>query len=78
MNATVLRRPSTRANLRWLGLSLAVIVVDQATKHWVLAVFRPGEDVPLTSCAGRGRAVHSAAAGNVRAGGDGGQRWLRL
>ena len=76
MNATVLRRPSTRANLRWLGLSLAVIVVDQATKHWVLAVFRPGEDVPLTSFASLVLAFNRGAAFSFLAGEDGWQRWL--
>ncbi len=52
--AAMTRRSCARAsaaNLRWLWLSLAVIVVDQATKHWILASFRPGEDLPLTSFA---------------------------
>jgi signal peptidase II len=51
VSATLLRRTAGPANLRWLWLSLAVIVADQATKRLILASFRPGEDLPLTSFA---------------------------
>ena len=32
---------------RWLGLSLGIVVVDQITKHLVLARFRTGERLPI-------------------------------
>src|SRR5512141_983085 len=32
---------------RWLAFSLVLIVVDQITKHAVLARFRPGERLPV-------------------------------
>jgi signal peptidase II len=38
---------SNPAWLRWLGLSAAVIVVDQITKWAILARFRPGERLPV-------------------------------
>ena len=34
---------------RWLWLSAAVIAFDQVTKHVILAAFRSGEEMPVTS-----------------------------
>ena len=62
MNTNVLRVTTSAANLRWLWLSLAVIVVDQVTKHWMLAAFRPGEDLPLTPFASLVLAFNTGAA----------------
>ena len=76
MNATVIRDAHPAANLRWLWLSLAVIIVDQITKHWVLASFRVGEDLPLTSFASLVLAFNTGAAFSFLAGEDGWQRWL--
>ena len=76
MNATVIRSAASGSTLRWLWLSLAVIVVDQATKHWMLAAFRPGEDLPLTSFASLVLAFNRGAAFSFLAGEDGWQRWL--
>ena len=76
MSTTVLRSTPTAANLRWLWLSLIVIVIDQATKHSVLASFRPGEDLPLTSFASLVLAFNRGAAFSFLAGEDGWQRWL--
>jgi signal peptidase II len=75
MNANVLR-VAPAANLRWLWLSVAVIVVDQVTKHWMLATFRPGEDLPLTPFASLVLAFNTGAAFSFLAGEDGWQRWL--
>jgi len=33
---------------RWLAVSLAVIVIDQATKALILANFLPGQQRPVT------------------------------
>ena len=76
MNATVVRGARADGPLRWLWLSLAVIVLDQLTKHWMLAVFRPGEDLPLTSFASLVLAFNRGAAFSFLAGEDGWQRWL--
>ena len=76
MNANVLRAAPSAANLRWLWLSLAVIAVDQLTKHWILATFRPGEDLPLTPFASLVLAFNTGAAFSFLAGEDGWQRWL--
>jgi signal peptidase II len=76
VNTTVLRSVPSGANLRWLWLSLVVIVVDQATKHAMLASFRPGEDLALTSFASLVLAFNRGAAFSFLAGEDGWQRWL--
>ena len=76
MNTTVLRTAPSASNLRWLWLSLAVIAADQATKHWMLASFRPGEELPLTSFASLVLAFNRGAAFSFLAGEDGWQRWL--
>jgi len=76
VNATVVRGARADGPLRWLWLSLAVIVLDQLTKHWMLAVFRPGEDLPLTSFASLVLAFNRGAAFSFLAGEDGWQRWL--
>ena len=76
MSTAVIRRVPTTANWRWLWLSLAVIVVDQATKHWILAAFRPGEELPLTPFTSLVLAFNRGAAFSFLAGEDGWQRWL--
>ncbi len=76
MNATTLRAPPSTSNLRWLWLSLGVIVVDQITKHWILATFRPGEDLPVTSFASLVLAFNKGAAFSFLAGETGWQRWM--
>jgi signal peptidase II len=76
LNTTVLRTSSSGAGLRWLWLSLAVVVVDQATKHAMLASFRPGEDLVLTPFASLVLAFNRGAAFSFLAGEDGWQRWL--
>jgi signal peptidase II len=53
-----------------------VIVVDQLTKHAMLASFRPGEDLPLTSFASLVLAFNRGAAFSFLAGEGGWQRWL--
>lgn len=32
---------------KWIGLALAVLVLDQLTKYWILATFVPGETRPV-------------------------------
>ena len=53
-----------------------MIVADQVTKRAILAAFRPGEDLPLTSFASLVLAFNKGAAFSFLAGEDGWQRWL--
>jgi len=61
---------------RWLWLSLAVIVLDQATKAAMLAAFRPGEVVPFTPFFSLILTFNTGAAFSFLAGEAGWQRWL--
>jgi signal peptidase II len=61
---------------RWLWLSLAVIVLDQATKHLVLSAFRPGEEKVLLPVLSLILAFNPGAAFSFLAGAAGWQRWL--
>ena len=76
MSATAIERPPTAGDLRWLALSALVVVLDQATKHWVLVALRPGEDLPLTPFASLVLAFNRGAAFSFLAGEAGWQRWL--
>ena len=75
MTAVAVRAPAS-ANLRCLWLALAVIVVDQLTKHLIVASFRPGEELPLTPFASLILAFNRGAAFSFLAGETGWQRWL--
>ena len=72
----MLRREPSKGNLRWLWLSLAIIIADQSTKHAMLAAFRPGDELPLTPFASLVLAFNRGAAFSFLAGEDGWQRWL--
>jgi signal peptidase II len=61
---------------RWLGVSLAVIAADQASKALVLAAFHPGEQLAVTSFFSLALAFNPGAAFSFLAGADGWQRWL--
>ena len=60
---------------RWLWLSLAVIVLDFATKQAVLASLRPGETVPVLPVFTLVLAFNPGAAFSFLAGASGWQRW---
>jgi signal peptidase II len=76
VNTAAMRHVPTIANWRWLWLSAFVIALDQLTKHWMLAAFRPGEDLRLTPFASLVLAFNRGAAFSFLAGADGWQRWL--
>lgn len=61
---------------RWLLLALLVIVLDLATKAWVVSLFREGEELPVTSFFSLVLAYNTGAAFSFMAGHDGWQRWL--
>jgi signal peptidase II len=61
---------------RWLGISLAVIVLDQLTKRWILANFQFGDSLPLTGFFNLVHARNSGAAFSFLAGEGGWQRFF--
>jgi len=61
---------------RWLLVSVAVVAADQATKALILAAFKPGEELPVTSFFSLALAFNPGAAFSFLAGADGWQRWL--
>lgn len=61
---------------RWLWVSVAVIALDQLTKHAILASFRPGEERVLLPVLSLVLAFNTGAAFSFLAGQDGWQRWL--
>jgi signal peptidase II len=61
---------------RWLWLAVAVIVADLATKAWVVAVFREGQELPVTSFFSLVLAYNTGAAFSFLAGAGGWQRWF--
>jgi signal peptidase II len=60
----------------WLVASAAVVAADQLSKAAVLAAFRPGEQLALTSFASLVLAFNTGAAFSFLAGEGGWQRWL--
>ena len=44
-----LAAPTPRPWWRWLLLAAAVIALDLATKAWIVALFREGQELPVTS-----------------------------
>jgi len=77
-DTTVLTTPAAPAVpwTRWLWISVAVIVLDQVTKVAILATFRVGEEVPITSFFSLVLAFNTGAAFSFLAGAAGWQRWL--
>ncbi|HEV2221321.1 MAG TPA: signal peptidase II [Casimicrobiaceae bacterium] len=62
--------------LAWLWLSAAVIALDQASKHLILAAFHPGQELALAPFMSLVLAFNSGAAFSFLAGAAGWQRWL--
>ena len=61
---------------RWLWISVAVLIADQATKAAVLAAIREGEGWPVTGWFSLVLTYNSGAAFSFLASGSGWQRWL--
>jgi signal peptidase II len=60
----------------WLGLSGAVIVLDQLAKAWIAANFRLGESLPLTSFFDLVFVFNAGAAFNFLRDAGGWQKWF--
>lgn len=67
--------PASRG-LRWLWISLLVVLLDQAAKHWILVTLRPGGEIVLAPFASLVLAFNTGAAFSFLAGAAGWQRWL--
>ena len=61
---------------RWLGLSLAVIVLDLASKQVILEMLRPGEEKVVLSFFSLVLAFNAGAAFSFLADASGWQRWF--
>jgi len=70
------RRTAAPQWWRWLGLAAAVIVLDLATKAWVVSIFREGQEMPVTSFFSLVLAYNTGAAFSFLAGAGGWQRWF--
>lgn len=60
----------------WLGLALMVVLLDQASKAWVVNAFELNHSQPLTSFFNLVRVHNSGAAFSFLAGASGWQRWF--
>lgn len=60
----------------WLGLALLVIVLDQASKTWVIGAFELNDTRAVTSFFNLTRHHNSGAAFSFLAGASGWQRWF--
>ncbi len=60
----------------WLGVSIAVVAADHATKALILAALHPGEQRAITSFFSLALAFNPGAAFSFLAGADGWQRWM--
>lgn len=77
MNSTTGNEPvATGLWWRWLWLAAGIVAVDLATKAWVVAVFREGQELPVTSFFSLVLAYNTGAAFSFLAGAGGWQRWF--
>jgi signal peptidase II len=60
----------------WLGIALAIIIVDQLTKYWIASTFRLHDVRTITSWFDIVRAHNTGAAFSFLAGAGGWQRWF--
>ena len=60
----------------WLGFAAALLVADQLTKQWILAVYQLGDSTHVTSFFNLVRVHNTGAAFSFLAGAGGWQRWF--
>jgi signal peptidase II len=73
---SVTRAVAANDGWRWLWLSALAVVLDQLTKHAMLASFHPGEQLRLTPFASLVLAFNPGAAFSFLAAVGGWQRWF--
>lgn len=69
-------RGTSRGWLPWLGLALAIVIVDQFTKVLILGSLRLGDSTHITSFFNIVRAHNTGAAFSFLAAASGWQRWF--
>lgn len=69
-------KPSSRGMLTWLGLAMAILLLDQLTKWLILGSYRLGEGTVITSFFNIVRVHNTGAAFSFLADAGGWQRWL--
>jgi signal peptidase II len=69
-------KQSSKSLLPWLGIALAVILLDQFTKTLILGYFRLGDSHTVTSFFNVVRVHNTGAAFSFLAGASGWQRWF--
>jgi signal peptidase II len=70
------KKSSSASMLKWLGLALVLLLLDQFTKLLILSSYQPGESTFLTSFLNIVRVHNSGAAFSFLAGASGWQRWF--
>lgn len=69
-------RASSGGALRWLGLALVIVLLDQFSKVLIVGYYRPGEGTVVTSFLNIVRVHNSGAAFSLLAQAGGWQRWF--
>ncbi len=69
-------KPSSRGMLVWLGLAFAILLIDQASKWWIVSAYRLGDATTITSFFNIVRVHNHGAAFSFLAGAGGWQRWF--
>jgi len=67
---------ATRRSLRWLALSLLVVLLDQATKLWAVAALRLYESLPVLPSFNLTLLYNRGAAFSFLSNAGGWQRWV--
>ena len=69
-------KPSSRGMLVWLGLAFAILLIDQASKWWIVSAYRLGDATTITSFFNIVRVHNYGAAFSFLASAGGWQRWF--
>ncbi len=69
-------KASSKGMLVWLGLAFAILIVDQASKWWIVSFYRLGDATTITSFFNIVRAHNPGAAFSLLAHAGGWQRWF--
>jgi signal peptidase II len=64
-----------RRLLLWLGIALAIALIDQATKRWILALLQPGQFIEVSAFFNLVLAFNRGAAFSFLSEADGWQRY---
>lgn len=69
-------KTSSKGMLVWLGLAFAILLVDQASKWWIVSLYQLGDSTTITSFFNLVRWHNYGAAFSFLAGAGGWQRWF--